>query len=137
MSPYRDPKPMMGVVVPAPGPTPSARTPWWEELAAAAVKAHNRPPAPEFRPPSPLALVQASLKVHRPRCRHCDRPVDRIESTMTPMSDEVVFVASCHGRREERVVTGSQVAACWADCDARALLELVGAPYFSRADRVL
>jgi hypothetical protein len=137
MIPYRDPKPMMGVVVPAPGPTPSARTPWWEELAAAAVKAHNRPPAPEFRAPSPLAAAQAVLRVRPPQCRHCDRPVERITSTMSPMDDEVVFVAQCHGRREERVVTGHQVSACCAGSDYRALIELVAAPFFSRADRVL
>lgn len=137
MTPYRDPKPMMGVIVPAPGPTPSARTPWWEELAAAAVKAHNRPPAPEFRPPSPLAAAQAALKVRPPRCRHCDRPVERITSTMSPMADEVVFVAQCHGRREERTVTGQQVAACWADGNYGALAEFVASPFFSCADRVL
>jgi hypothetical protein len=115
----------------------SERTPWWEELAAAAVKAHNRPPAPEFRPPSPLAAVQVALKVRPPLCRHCDRPVDRIASTMIPMADEVVFVAQCHGRREERVVNGAQVAASYADGNYRALIELVAAPFFSRADRVL
>lgn len=44
-----------------------------------------------------------------PVCSKCNKPVDKVESIQDPLTDERIFVVSCHGEFEESRLTREQI----------------------------
>jgi len=44
-------------------------------------------------------------------CAKCNKPVDRVDSSIDPMTGDYVFTAFCHGETESTVLTAAEVRA--------------------------
>jgi hypothetical protein len=46
-----------------------------------------------------------SLGAGLPICAVCNRPVDKVESTYSPLHDGKLFRVTCHGKTEEQMLS--------------------------------
>lgn len=107
-------------------PAPDAE--WYEQLAETLLRARDhdipmpRRPGPER--PSASELLREALKVVRPFCATCDKPVERVEPVAMVECDAFRIWVLCHGA-ETKVQVDRRTIFIAATGDFKALADVL------------
>lgn len=102
-------------------------SPWWEQLAAALVRA-QQPPRELRSGMSTNATVAAIMTRLKPRCCVCNKPIEFCVWD-DPSMPATNVTAECHGVLEKRTITRRD--AVLAGLGKMQLIDLLAAPWFN------